>query len=172
MKKVEPFLNRVGESRKYSESDIECKSSRTEISIGDDNCEVVSSSLNRLMLTPIVSCSVSLPGRLKSVRDYNSNIHRNNTAVFPIKSVVIEPPVSLLSLPTRNASLKSPIKMLQPVIKFPSPERLLSPIQVNEIKSSSTSKKKQSAKMSVERKCPGQSCKSQVHNDSRFVVNT
>lgn len=172
LKKVEPFLNSVKTSRKYSESDTESKTSKTEISTDDDNCEVVTSTLNRLMLTPVVSCSVSLPSRLRSVRDYNSNLNRNHTTVFPVKSVVIEPPISLLSLPTKNTTLKSPVKLLHPVIKFPSPERLLSPIQINEVKSAGTNKKKQSAKTTAERKCAGQSYKSQVHNDSRFVVKT
>lgn len=169
LKQVEPFLNSIKNDRKFSYSDSQSsRTCKTEISTDDDNCEVISSSLNRLTLTPIVNSSVSLPGRLKSVRNCSSNMNRNHTAVFSIKSVVIEPPASLLSLPARNTTaLKSPVKLLQTVIKFPSPERLLSPIPAGEIKSTGTCKKKQSAKTAVERKCIGQSCKSQVHNDSR-----
>lgn len=169
LKKVEPFLNSIKNNRKLSDLDIHSRTFKTEVSTDDDNCELISSSLSRLTLTPIVNSSASLPGRLKSVRDCNSNVNRNHTAVFPIKSVVIEPPISLLSMPARNTTaLKSPIKLLQPVIKFPSPERLLSPIPVNEIKSTGTHKKKQSAKTAAERKCVGQNCKSQVYNDSRY----
>lgn len=149
VKKVEPVFKELSKNQKVCDKTIvEPLTQKVhQVNCGGDS-ELVNK-LNRLSIDSQTSLTTL---RLKSGHnDTNVPIQRNLTTVFPVKSVVIEcnfpTQSSLLTVRNTSGPQRSSAKLNQSIIKYPSPERHLSPIQNTDfkrtcIKSAGTKKKK------------------------------